>query len=52
VQSSRLQIDLLGGFRVSVGDAAVGAEAWRRRKPAALVKILALTLGIASTANS
>jgi len=45
VQSSRLQIDLLGGFQVSVGDAAVGAEAWRRRKPAALVKILALTPG-------
>src|SRR5277367_6355324 len=45
VQSSHLQIDLLGGFRVSVGDAAVGPDAWRRRKPAALVKILALTPG-------
>ena len=45
MQSSRLRIDLLGGFRVSVGDAAVGVDAWRRRKPAALVKILALTPG-------
>jgi len=45
VESSRLRIDLLGGFRVSVGDAAVGVDAWRRRKPAALVKILALTPG-------
>jgi DNA-binding SARP family transcriptional activator len=45
VQSSRLKIDLLGGFRVSVGDTAVGADVWRRRKPAALVKILALTPG-------
>ena len=45
MQSSRLRIDLLGGFRVSVGDAPVGTDAWRRRKPAALVKILALTPG-------
>lgn len=45
MQSHRLRIDLLGGFRVRVGDAVVGADAWRRRKPAALVKILALTPG-------
>ena len=45
MQSSRLRIDVLGGFRVSIGGAAVGADAWRRRKPAALVKILALAPG-------
>ena len=45
MRSSGLSIDLLGGFRVSVGDGAVGADAWRRRKPAALVKILALSPG-------
>ena len=45
MQSSRLRIDLLGGFRVNVGDAAMGVDAWRRRKPPALAKILALTPG-------
>jgi hypothetical protein len=31
-RSSGLRIDLLGEFRVVVGNGAVGAEAWRRRK--------------------
>jgi DNA-binding SARP family transcriptional activator len=42
VPRSGLRISLLSGFRVSVGEQAVGAEAWRRRKPASLLKILAL----------
>ncbi len=37
-----LRIELLGGFRVAVGTRGVPEEAWRRRKPAALVKLLAL----------
>jgi DNA-binding SARP family transcriptional activator len=40
-----LEIDLLGGFRVTVGGQAVADEAWRRRKPAALLKLLALAPG-------
>jgi DNA-binding SARP family transcriptional activator len=40
-----LGIDLLGGFRVTVGDRAVADDAWRRRKPAALLKLLALAPG-------
>jgi DNA-binding SARP family transcriptional activator len=39
---AQLRVELLGGFRVSVGDAAVPGEAWRRSKAAALVKLLAL----------
>jgi DNA-binding SARP family transcriptional activator len=38
----QLRIELLGGFRVSVEGHAVADTAWRRRKPAALVKLLAL----------
>ena len=37
-----LQISVLGGFAVAVGGRPVGPEAWHRRKPAALLKILAL----------
>jgi DNA-binding SARP family transcriptional activator len=37
-----LRIELLGGFRVTVGSRAVSEDAWRRRKPAALLKLLAL----------
>ena len=37
-----VDIDLLGGFGVSVGGAAVEPAEWRRRQAAALVKILAL----------
>src|SRR5215218_1106578 len=41
-QLGQLRIELLGGFRVSVGDRAVADMAWHRRKPAALIKLLAL----------
>jgi DNA-binding SARP family transcriptional activator len=40
-----LTIDLLGGFRVRVGDRAVADDVWRRKKPAALLKLLALAAG-------
>lgn len=40
-----LQISLLGGFSVGIGQNPVAAECWRRRKPAALLKILALAPG-------
>ena len=40
-----LRITLLGGFGVGVGANPVPDEAWRRRKPAALLKILALAPG-------
>jgi DNA-binding SARP family transcriptional activator len=40
-----LRISLLGGFDVGVGAIQVGPESWRRRKPAALLKILALASG-------
>lgn len=40
-----VRIDLLGGFRVTVGGRPVGAEAWARRHAAALVKLLALAPG-------
>jgi DNA-binding SARP family transcriptional activator len=37
-----LAVELLGGFRVTAHGADVPAESWRRRKPAALIKLLAL----------
>jgi DNA-binding SARP family transcriptional activator len=37
-----LRIEVLGRFRVSVDGGAVEERVWRRRKPAALVKLLAL----------
>jgi DNA-binding SARP family transcriptional activator len=40
-----LRIRLLGRFRVAVGAHDVPDDAWRRRKPAALVKLLALAPG-------
>jgi predicted ATPase/DNA-binding SARP family transcriptional activator len=40
---SVLRIELLGGFRVAVGGAAVSEAAWRLRKSRALIKLLALT---------
>ena len=43
--SNGLRITLLGSFSVSVGANPVPDEAWRRRKPAALLKILALAPG-------
>jgi hypothetical protein len=40
-----LRIELLGGFRVSLGERAVPAMEWRRSKAASLVKLLALAQG-------
>lgn len=40
-----VRIWLLGGFRVAVGPRTVGAGAWRLRKTASLVKLLALARG-------
>ena len=40
-----LRVWLLGGFEVSVGSRAVDGSAWRLRKAASLVKILALADG-------
>ncbi len=37
-----VRIELLGGFRVTVGSRVVGEDTWRLRKAAALVKLLAL----------
>jgi predicted ATPase/DNA-binding SARP family transcriptional activator/DNA-binding CsgD family transcriptional regulator len=38
-----VRVWLLGGFRISVGSRTIGEDHWRRRKAAALVKLLALT---------
>jgi predicted ATPase/DNA-binding SARP family transcriptional activator/DNA-binding CsgD family transcriptional regulator len=40
-----VRIRLLGGFSVSVGDRSVWKDAWRLRKAASLVKLLALAPG-------
>jgi DNA-binding SARP family transcriptional activator len=40
-----LRVELLGGFRVIVGGRAVPDKQWRQRKPAAVVKLLALAPG-------
>jgi predicted ATPase/DNA-binding SARP family transcriptional activator/DNA-binding CsgD family transcriptional regulator len=40
-----VRISLLGGFRVSVGSKTIDEGHWRLRKPAALVKLLALAPG-------
>jgi DNA-binding SARP family transcriptional activator len=37
-----LRIELLGGLRVAVGGRVVPERTWRRRKPAAVLKLLAL----------
>jgi hypothetical protein len=37
-----VRVWLLGGFRVSVGSRTIADDAWRLRKAAALVKLLAL----------
>ncbi len=37
-----MRVWLLGGFRVSVGSRTIEGDAWRLRKAAALVKLLAL----------
>ena len=44
-QQQILRLKLLGGFEVSVGDRTVEQGAWRLRKAAALVKMLALSPG-------
>jgi DNA-binding SARP family transcriptional activator len=40
-----MRIWLLGGFRAAVGSRAIGEGAWRLRKAASLLKLLALTAG-------
>src|SRR5262249_31171678 len=37
-----IRIELFGGFQIEVGSRSIPEEAWRQRKPAALVKLLAL----------
>src|SRR5215217_6114422 len=37
-----IRVRLLGGFRISVGSRVIEAKQWRLRKPATLVKLLAL----------
>jgi DNA-binding SARP family transcriptional activator len=41
----RVQIELLGAFRVVVDGRVVAANAWRRERSAALVKLLSLSTG-------
>src|SRR5215218_115073 len=43
--SEAIRVWLLGGFRVSVGSRPIAQDAWRLRKAAALVKLLALAPG-------
>src|SRR5215211_3183116 len=45
IGSEAVRVWLLGGFRVSVGDRTVPENAWRLRKAASLVKLLALAPG-------
>src|SRR5215217_1399400 len=49
--SETIRIWLLGGFWVSVGSRIIGEGAWRLKKAAALVKLLALSPATASTAS-
>lgn len=42
---SKLRVELLGGLRVSVGRRRIPDTEWRLRKPAGLVKLLALARG-------
>jgi predicted ATPase/DNA-binding SARP family transcriptional activator/DNA-binding CsgD family transcriptional regulator len=44
-ESGVVRIGLLGGFSITVGDRKVDASAWRLRKAASLVKLLALAPG-------
>lgn len=37
-----VRLELLGGFRVSIGTMVVPHQMWRRRKDAALIKLLCL----------
>jgi hypothetical protein len=40
-----VRVWLLGGFRLSVGSRTIGQDAWRLRKAASLMKLLALAPG-------
>src|SRR5262245_22368574 len=42
IEPFALRIRLLGEFRVSIGQRPIPANAWQRRRAAALVKLLAL----------
>lgn len=42
---AELRVELLGGFRVRAGNREVPGAYWRRRKPAAVLKMLALAPG-------
>src|SRR5919107_1683482 len=44
-RSEAVRIWMLGGFRISVGSRTITQDAWRLRKAAALVKLLALAPG-------
>jgi predicted ATPase/DNA-binding SARP family transcriptional activator/DNA-binding CsgD family transcriptional regulator len=44
-RSEPMRIRLLGGFRVSVGPRSITGDAWRLKKAASLLKLLALTPG-------
>ncbi|HEX7170563.1 MAG TPA: hypothetical protein VF206_06990, partial [Rubrobacter sp.] len=44
-ESEAVRIWLLGGFRLSVGGRTIEEDAWRLRKAASLVKLLALAPG-------
>lgn len=40
-----MRVELLGGFRVSVGTRMIGEDAWRLKKAASLIKLLAMANG-------
>jgi DNA-binding SARP family transcriptional activator len=44
-EAEAVRIRTLGDFRVSVGDSTLSVNAWRLRKAASLVKLLALASG-------
>jgi hypothetical protein len=45
LMTEALRAWLLGGFRVAVGSRVIEEDAWRLRKAAGLIKMLALTAG-------
>ena len=44
-EAGAVRVELLGGFRISVGTRTIEEDAWRLRKAAGLVKLLALARG-------
>src|SRR5215213_10560615 len=44
-EARAVSVKLLGGFQVSVGTRTIEEDAWRLRKAASLVKLLALARG-------